>query len=62
MTHKTFRAVYEIAGVYDKLLLRHYYGGTEDVDLVADWLTEHHRATDCLIGCRRVRLWHRQDH
>ncbi|MFE3322507.1 pyridoxal-dependent decarboxylase [Nocardia sp. NPDC059195] len=44
MTNKTFRAVYESAGVYDELLLRHYYGGTEDVDLVADWLTEHHRA------------------
>ncbi len=44
MTHNTFRAVYETVGVYDQLLLRHYYGGVEDIDLVADWLTEHHSA------------------
>lgn len=41
MTDRIFRAVYETAGTYDKLLLRHFFGGTEDVDLVADWLTEH---------------------
>ncbi|MBN9737716.1 MULTISPECIES: class I SAM-dependent methyltransferase [unclassified Pseudonocardia] len=30
-----FRAVYESAGVYDERLLPHYYGGVEDVDIVA---------------------------
>lgn len=42
MTNSSFRAVYETAGTYDKLLLQHFYGGTEDIDLVVDWLTEHH--------------------
>ncbi len=44
MTNSSFRAVYETAGTYDKLLLQHFYGGTEDIDLVSDWLTEHHVA------------------
>jgi SAM-dependent methyltransferase len=61
MSSKTFRAVYETPGVYDQLLLRHYYGGTEDVDLVADWLTEHHLApTASLVavefGCGTGRI------
>ncbi|GGN76015.1 methyltransferase domain-containing protein [Nocardia rhizosphaerihabitans] len=44
MTNSSFRAVYETEGTYDKLLLRHFYGGTEDIDLVADWLTAHYVA------------------
>ncbi|MFF0529418.1 methyltransferase [Nocardia amikacinitolerans] len=44
MRNNTFRAVYETAGTYDKLLLQHFYDGTEDIDLVADWLTKHHVA------------------
>ncbi|MEV5650513.1 class I SAM-dependent methyltransferase [Nocardia sp. NPDC052254] len=33
-----FRAVYESAGVYDKLLLPHYFDGRDDVALVTDLL------------------------
>ncbi|MBF4999008.1 methyltransferase domain-containing protein [Nocardia sp. BSTN01] len=33
-----FRAVYEAAGVYDKLLLPHYFDGRDDVAMVADLL------------------------
>ncbi|WP_336086133.1 methyltransferase [Nocardia sp. SSK8] len=61
MTDKTFRAVYETVGTYDELLLRHYYGGTEDVDLVADWLTEHYAAPAATLhvaefGCGTGRI------
>ncbi|WP_040801371.1 methyltransferase [Nocardia higoensis] len=37
-----FRSVYETEGTYDRLLLRHYFGGAEDTDLVGDWLIDHH--------------------
>lgn len=33
-----FRAVYEENGIYDRLLLRHFFGGVEDSELVADRL------------------------
>ncbi|MFD3507681.1 methyltransferase [Nocardia sp. NPDC058666] len=61
MSTKRFRAVYETEGVYDQLLLRHYYGGTEDIDLVADWLTEHHHAPTASLevvefGCGTGRI------
>lgn len=42
MTGNAFRAVYETAGTYDKLLLRHYFGGREDVDLLGDWLDDNY--------------------
>jgi SAM-dependent methyltransferase len=35
-----FHAVYEEAGVYDEVLLRHYFAGREDTDLVAEWLLD----------------------
>lgn len=61
MTNETFRAVYETPGTYDRLLLRHFYGGTEDVDLVADWLTEHYAAPAAALnvaefGCGTGRI------
>lgn len=37
-----FRAVYEADGVYDRLLLHHYFGGATDLELMTDWLTRHH--------------------
>lgn len=37
-----FRAVYEEPGVYDEVLLRHFFAGREDTDLVSDWLTSHY--------------------
>lgn len=61
MTDRTFRAVYEKPGIYDQLLLRHYYGGVEDIDLVSDWLTEHRgaptRSLDVVeFGCGTGRI------
>ncbi|MFD3509323.1 methyltransferase [Nocardia sp. NPDC058666] len=61
MTNSSFRAVYETAGIYDKLLLRHFYVGTEDIDLVADWLTEHYAAPSASLnivefGCGTGRI------
>jgi SAM-dependent methyltransferase len=35
-----FRSVYEAPGVYDEVLLRHFFAGREDTDLVSDWLTD----------------------
>ncbi|MFQ6230745.1 methyltransferase [Nocardia sp. NPDC002869] len=37
-----FRDVYEADGVYDQLLLRHYFGGATDPELVTDWMTRHY--------------------
>lgn len=34
----SFRAVYEQPGRYDDVLLRHFFGGREDTDLVAEWM------------------------
>ncbi|MFC8044707.1 methyltransferase domain-containing protein [Nocardia sp. NPDC057353] len=44
MTDAEFRAVYEATGMYDRLLLPHYFGGIEDVDLIGTWLDEHYGA------------------
>lgn len=33
-----FKAVYEAVGVYDRVLLPHYYDGVEDVDLVGQYM------------------------
>ncbi len=35
-----FRAVYEEPGVYDEILLPHYFAGREDTDLIAQWLAD----------------------
>ncbi|WP_222851649.1 class I SAM-dependent methyltransferase [Phytoactinopolyspora mesophila] len=37
-----FRAVYEVAGVYDQRLLPHFFNGIEDVDLVTDVLNQYY--------------------
>ncbi|WP_227999082.1 class I SAM-dependent methyltransferase [Nocardia australiensis] len=37
-----FRSVYEVSGVYDRLLLPHYYHGREDIDLISDLMQQHH--------------------
>lgn len=41
-----FRAVYEAAGVYDRVLLPHYFGGVEDVDLVGRFMAERYGSPD----------------
>jgi SAM-dependent methyltransferase len=37
-----FSAVYRSAGIYNAVLLPHYYSGADDVDLVVRLLTEHY--------------------
>lgn len=56
-----FRAVYEAAGMYDRLLLPHYFGGVEDVDLVGSWLKENYGAPTAALdvaefGCGTGRM------
>lgn len=33
-----FRAIYEQPGQYDEILLRHFFRGREDTDLISDWM------------------------
>jgi SAM-dependent methyltransferase len=59
-----FRAVYETAGVYDQRLLRHYYDGIEDIDLVLQLLERHYGRpeADLMIvefGCGTGRITER---
>ncbi|MBF6445286.1 methyltransferase [Nocardia farcinica] len=39
-TTDLFRSVYETEGVYDRLLLRHFFGGIEDTELVRRRMTD----------------------
>ncbi|MBF6462501.1 class I SAM-dependent methyltransferase [Nocardia puris] len=39
-TTDRFRSVYRTEGVYDRLLLRHFFGGIEDTELVRRWMTD----------------------
>lgn len=41
-----FKAVYEVAGLYDQILVPHYYDGVEDVDLVGQLMFEHYGSPD----------------
>lgn len=36
------RAVYEADGLYEQLLLPHYFDGISDTDLVASWMIQHY--------------------
>lgn len=40
--HRDFRSIYHAPGVYEKILLPHFFDGAEDVDLVARLMAEHH--------------------
>lgn len=45
-TTDLFRSVYETEGVYDRLLLRHFFGGAEDTELVQGQMTDLFGAPD----------------
>ncbi|OBF71981.1 hypothetical protein A9X06_29020 [Mycobacterium sp. 852002-51759_SCH5129042] len=62
-TTPPLRAVYEADGLYEQLLLRHYFGGVTDTALVADWMTRHYGQPEPTLriaefGCGTGRITH----
>ncbi|MGQ4616911.1 methyltransferase [Nocardia sp. R7R-8] len=60
-TTDLFRSVYETEGVYDRLLLRHFFGGAEDTELMRNRMTELFGAPDRALriaefGCGTGRI------
>jgi SAM-dependent methyltransferase len=58
-----FRSIYQVPGVYEQILLPHFFDGVEDVDLVARLMAEHYghpgnnRRLDVLdLGCGTGRI------
>jgi SAM-dependent methyltransferase len=58
-----FRAVYHVPGVYEQVLVPHYFDGAEDTELIARFMREHYgqpRNNQCLnvmeLGCGTGRV------